>query len=405
MTGANSDGTRFDLPVGWAWGSIGGACLAVDKIEPASAPEASFRYIDISAIDRTTKTIGDVPRLLGQAAPSRARQVVRTGDVLVSTVRPNLQTVAVVPSELDGEIASTGFSVLRPGQHLNPRWLLYWTFSPAFLESLLQKARGVSYPAVLDRDVRAEPIPLPPLEEQHRLVALIDDLLGRLTSGKRDLERTLDEIRLFERSSVAQIAGRSSPPRVRLDDVGQVFVGATPRRDEASFWGGGIPWVSSGEVTFDRVVSTRETITEAGLGDRAKRLQPAGSVLIAMYGDGKTRGRSAILDIDAATNQAIASVRVDAERAVPDFIYHCLVQQYEAIREIGSGTQQKNLSKGLVAALEVPCPPLDVQRRAVAEFQALHAETGVLRKEVVFQREASDRLRTALLSSAFAGHV
>jgi type I restriction enzyme S subunit len=270
---------------------------------------------------------------------------------------------------------------------------------------MLKRARGVSYPAVLEKDVRNEPIPLPPLDEQRRLVALIDDLLGHIISGDRDLEAALDGIRFFERSSAALIAGRSSPPRVRLDQVGQVSVGATPRRGEASFWGGGIPWVSSSEVAFNRVASTRETITETGLGDRARRLQPAGSVLIAMYGDGKTRGRVAILDIDAATNQAVASVRIDPARAVPDFVFYCLVQQYEAIREIGSGTQQKNLSKGLVAAIEVPCPPLLEQREAVRRFEALHSKTRILREEVAFQREASARLRRALLSSAFVGQV
>ncbi|MCX6922839.1 MAG: restriction endonuclease subunit S, partial [Verrucomicrobia bacterium] len=92
----------------WPSTTIGQLCLPTEQRDPTASPDKPFRYIDISAIDKDAKRITSAPELQGTEAPSRARKVLRAGDVLVSTVRPNLNAVAIVPEELDGEIASTG---------------------------------------------------------------------------------------------------------------------------------------------------------------------------------------------------------------------------------------------------------------------------------------------------------
>lgn len=405
MTRDNGHGSLPELPDGWKWETMREISVVVGGSTPKSKePEywgGDIPWLGVADLtDYDDMYIGGGTRSITQAGyDSCATQKVPPGTVLFSSRAP-IGYVAIATNEL---CTSQGFKSFIPGERVSSAYLYWWLRHATPIANSM--ASGTTFKELSGKRAADIPVPVPPPDEQHRLVALIDDLLGRITSGEGDVERGLEGIHLFERSSVAQIAGRSSPPRVRLDEVGQVSVGATPRRSEASFWGGDIPWVSSGEVAFNRVASTQETITETGLGDRAKRLQPAGSVLIAMYGDGKTRGRAAILDIDAATNQAVASVRIDPGRAVPEFVYNCLVQQYEAIRDIGSGTQQKNLSKGLVAAIEIPCPPLHEQREAVKETQALHSKTRVLREEVASQRDASARLRRAVLNSAFVGHL
>ena len=108
-------------------------------------------------------------------APSRARKLIRANDVLVSTVRPNLNAVAIVPDHLDGEIASTGFSVLRPNPDLiHPRFLFYRVTTDAFIGDMIAHAKGAGYPAVSDRIVSAHRLPLPPLPEQDRIVEILD---------------------------------------------------------------------------------------------------------------------------------------------------------------------------------------------------------------------------------------
>ena len=143
----------------WPTSTIGKVCLPTEQRDPTRTPDASFRYIDIAAIDRNAKRIANAAEVLGADAPSRARKLVCAGDVLVSTVRPNLNTVALVPEHLNGQIASTGFCVLRANPSLaESRFIFYRCITPEFINSLVDQMRGANYPAVSDgvvKDVRA----------------------------------------------------------------------------------------------------------------------------------------------------------------------------------------------------------------------------------------------------------
>ena len=159
----------------WGRAPLANTCLRTGMRDPGGSPDKPFLYVDISAINRTLKVITFTPEILGTDAPSRARKEIREGDVLVSTVRPNLNAVAVVPPELDGQIASTGFCVLRPDRSaIDGRYLFYFTTTPDFISILSSKVRGAHYPAVSDRDVKEIELPLPPLSEQRRIVEILD---------------------------------------------------------------------------------------------------------------------------------------------------------------------------------------------------------------------------------------
>ncbi len=159
----------------WIDLQIGQLCLPTELRDPQTVPDAPFKYIDISSVDKDHKAIISVQELFGRDAPSRARKVVRTGDILVSTVRPNLNAVAIVPGDLDDQIASTGFCVLRPNtQIVENRYLFYRTQTPEFVSFLISRMRGASYPAVTDGVVRAAGIPLLPPSEQRRIVEILD---------------------------------------------------------------------------------------------------------------------------------------------------------------------------------------------------------------------------------------
>lgn len=170
----------------WPIPVIGATCLPTVQQTPAAIASASFRYVDIASIDREQKTIVRADRVLVADAPSRARKQIKKGDVLVSTVRPNLNAVAQVPEELDGEIASTGLTVLRANPEiLNSRYLFYRTQHAEFIAYLVANATGASYPAVSDAIVRRAPLPLPILKEQHRIAEILDeaDLLRKQCSN------------------------------------------------------------------------------------------------------------------------------------------------------------------------------------------------------------------------------
>lgn len=155
---------------------IGPNVVTIDTWSPQYAqPNDEFDYIDITSVDRDKKAITGTSRIRAGEAPSRARQIVQSDDVLVSTVRPNLNAVAIVPEYLSNAIASTGFCVLRcHPRKLDCRYLFHWVRTSQFVADMVRQATGASYPAISDRIIKDSRIPLPPLSEQKRIADILD---------------------------------------------------------------------------------------------------------------------------------------------------------------------------------------------------------------------------------------
>lgn len=179
-----------------------------------------------------------------------------------------------------------------------------------------------------------------------------------------------------------------------------VFVGSTPSRTDLSLWGGEVPWVSSGEVAFNRIRSTRETITSKALRGSADRLHPPGTVMLSMIGQGKTRGQAAILEISAAHNQNCASIRVSDTPIVPEYIYLMLAERYERTRLQAEGGSQPALNKAKVCAIRFGLPPLPEQHRIVAKVAELMAVANDLEQSLATEQAGRARLLEALLRDA-----
>lgn len=158
------------------------------------ASDQLISYIDLSAVDKDSKKVTNVISIEGKSAPSRARQLVKDNDVLVSTVRPNLNGVAKVYSSLDGATASTGFTVLRAKKDtLDSDYLFHWVKTSNFINDMVSKATGQSYPAVSDKTVLNSEIPLPPLEEQRRIASILDKA-DEIRQKRQQAIEKLDEL-------------------------------------------------------------------------------------------------------------------------------------------------------------------------------------------------------------------
>ena len=186
---------RKKLPDGWKWAKLGDVCIRHKNTDPRRDPDKQFIYIDISSIDRSAKTILNPSVIFGKEAPSRAKRIVNKGDVLVSTTRPNLNAVALVHEDLDGQICSTGLCVLRPKTHLlDSRWLYYCAMSREFVSSLSNLVSGAMYPAVTDKQVFEQAIPLPSLEEQKGLAAVLDERMAAVEEARKAAEEMIDAV-------------------------------------------------------------------------------------------------------------------------------------------------------------------------------------------------------------------
>jgi len=185
-----------------------------------------------------------------------------------------------------------------------------------------------------------------------------------------------------------------------VDQLADVGTGATPKRDKAAYWNDGdVPWVTSSVVNGDYVDEASEFVTKLALAETNLTLYPIGTLLIAMYGEGKTRGKCTELRIPAATNQALAALQVQA--SIRGYLRHFLELNYEEMRKVASGGVQPNLNLSLVRAVCVPLPPLTEQVRVVAEVDRHLSIIREVEAEVDRNLKRSDAMRQSILANTF----
>ncbi len=187
-----------------------------------------------------------------------------------------------------------------------------------------------------------------------------------------------------------------------IDMVGSVCVGSTPDRNRKEYWGGLIPWVSSGEVADCLIYDTREKISEEGFKRASVTMHSPGTVLIAMIGQGKTRGQSAVLKIEACTNQNSASVVIDHGLVVPEFLWMVFLARYNESRESAKGGNQPALNGGVIGRIALRLPPLAEQAAIVERVEALMQQCQALAAEIEHNRTHAAHLLQAVLKEAFA---
>jgi type I restriction enzyme S subunit len=188
-----------------------------------------------------------------------------------------------------------------------------------------------------------------------------------------------------------------------IDDRFLVVSGGTPSRGVAAYWSSGtIPWVKTGEIDYSTINETEEHITAEGLEDSAARLLPRGTVLMAMYGQGLTRGRVGVLGIEAACNQACAALLPRDEQVLPRFVYYQLGHRYNEIRGLAHGGQQQNLNMDIVKALALSYPPDLAEQREIVEILDAIDQKIALHKR---KKAVLEELFKALLHKLMTGEI
>lgn len=171
-----------------------------------------------------------------------------------------------------------------------------------------------------------------------------------------------------------------------LGDLSEISSGGTPSRSNPLFWNGDIPWVSTTLIDFNIIYDTEERITEEGLKKSSAKLFPKGSLLMAMYGQGKTRGKIAVLGIEACTNQACASIITNKNILDSLFLFQNLSKRYEEIRDLSNQGGQQNLSGTIIKGIKISFPTLIEQER-IAAFLSLIDDRIATQNKIIEQLE------------------
>lgn len=341
-----------------------------------SDPGRTFTYIDISAIDQQVKEIREPQVIPVAEAPSRARQIVRANDVLVSTVRPNLNAVASVPDYLDGVIASTGFTVLRPqAESLDYRYLHHWVRSKDFVAYLVSRATGASYPAVSDGIVKDARIPLPPLNEQRRIAAILDK--ADAIRGKRQQALALADD--FLRSAFLEMFGdpRRNPRGLRtekLERAAAILRGRfSPRpRNDPAYYGGDFPFIQTGDISKAYGYLTRWTQTLNEKGAKVSKAFSEGTVVVAIVG--ATIGETAILGQETYFPDSVIGISPRQGLLTSEFVEYALRFWKQAFRDLAPETARANINIETLRPIQFLVPPLAVQERFSKLYRCVHRE-------------------------------
>ena len=262
-------------------------------LDPKKLGNDSFTYVDISSVDKDTKKIVEPQMLLVGDAPSRARKEIKANDVLVATVRPNLNGVAIVPAQYDNQIASTGFCVLRSDtEQLDPNYLFYFTQTGYFISHLTELSTGAGYPAVSDEDILDTRIPLPTLTEQKRIASLLAraDRLRQLRRTAHELDESLLQSVFLE--MFGKVRGKTK--EVLLGEIADIASGVTKGQNYNGRETVEVPYLRVANVQDGYLdLSVIKTIQALPSEIEELRLKP-GDVVMTEGGDFDKLGRGAI---------------------------------------------------------------------------------------------------------------
>ncbi len=168
----------------------------------------------------------------------------------------------------------------------------------------------------------------------------------------------------------------------KLGEIANISSGGTPSRANPLYWNGNIPWVSTTLIDFNYIDKSEEYITEVGLKNSSAKLFPIGTLLMAMYGQGKTRGKISILNIEATTNQACGAIITNKEILNSLFAFQNLAKRYDEIRDLSNQGGQENLSGGIIKGIEIFFPSLPEQQK-IATFLSLIDERITTQNKII----------------------
>ena len=427
----------FEIPNSWVWVRLSEITYNLGQKKPIS----EFNYIDVASIDNKKHILSNIINLVSaDKAPSRARKIVQDGSILYSTVRPYLKNVCIFHNFFQYEsIASTAFAVLDVYSNIFNKYLFYYLISSEFTDMVSKEMLGVAYPAINDEKLYKLCIAVPPLNEQKRIVAKIEELLpfieeydkkeqklttlnqqfpeqlkksilqaaiqGQLVAQdlndepaselikriQAEKERLISEKKIKKPKVKSEIVVRDGLPYeiingverciadelpfeipeswcwVRLGDIGDWGAGSTPNRHEPKFYDNGtIPWLKTGDLNDGYITSIPEYITNFTLEKNSLKINPTGSVLIAMYG--ATIGKLGILGIEATTNQACCACQV-YKGVYNKYLFYYLMSQKKELQKRSEGSGQPNISREKIIKYLFPLPPIDEQKRIVQKIE------------------------------------
>lgn len=376
------------LPDGWKLTPIRTAFKTTEK--PRGLSPANYESVPFIPMDAVPIAGWDVyPPEVRPGSEISSGTYCEDGDLLLAKITPSFENGKQAFAALDGAKFAYGTTEVIPLQAIPDQGVIEYLYSvllhPGLRASLAGKMEGSTGRQRLGKEVLlSTPIPMPTPDEQ-RQIARVLATVQRAIEQQQAIIATTRELKrsLMHKLFTEGLRGETQKPTEiglvpeswevkRIGEIATLKSGGTPSRSNESFWiGGTIPWVKTGEVDYCVINDTEEKITQEGLDGSSAKIFPAGTLLMAMYGQGITRGKVGILGVDAATNQACAAF-FPKEEVRTGFLYQLFSFKYDYIRNLGHGANQKNLSADILKTVQIAYPKdTDEQDEIVSSLSAL----------------------------------
>lgn len=446
----------YVLPENWVWTNLETICKYIQRgkspkyIETSIAKVVSQKCVQWSGFDINVARYIDESSLKSYSE----ERFLRRNDILWnSTGTGTIGRVALIEDELEGiVVADSHVTVVRANNNIADSRLLYrWLSSPYVQDKLNNSWSGSTNQVELNlTTVKKQSVPIPPVNEQKRIAEKVERLLNKIEEAKELIEEAKETFEL-RRASILDKAFRGEITKrwrrvnenvenaeviyrkikdaqtgkgkkikdinqdeinynlpltwkwVRLGDVFIITSGGTPSRTVSEYYEGQIPWIKTGEIKWNYIYASEERITPDAVANSSAKLLPKNTVLVAMYGQGLTRGRAAMLGIDATCNQAVCAL-LPNDYILPEFLFYYFMEGYQRFRQVAKGGNQENLSATVISDFLFPLPPLEEQREIVLILNNIFKKETLI-NELITLDLTVEELEQSILSKAFRGEL
>ena len=395
--------TARDLPDGWQWAKLGDLGSFKSGGTPSkkipefwgdSVPFVTAADLLQPTVDRTCARSFLTESGWGSGRTAQAAK----GDVLVGT-RTGVGRVSVATERL---AASQDITVISCRTGVHPPWLA--RFLTARASTLSSAASGSTIQGITRKFLTDLDVPLPPVGEQVRMVRLLEDQILAADRALMAAEAQLRDLEAMQAALLRKFFPRSRSAIlnrgtrwVRLGDICDWGSGGTPRRSVPEYFQGDIPWAIIADLNDGPLLTTKESLTQAGLNGSSAKLVPEGALLIAMYG---SIGKLAVTSIPMATNQAIAHAIPHAE-VNTWWLFWQMMADRDLLIQNGTGVAQSNISQKFLRSWQILLPSLGMQNQIMAKFEHLIVALGHGQSIAERRHQQVGAMQNALLRLAF----
>jgi type I restriction enzyme S subunit len=359
------------MPSGWSIVKLGEICSVNPKYASKIVKDnPAVSFISMSAVSEKTGTA--IPEKRAYEEVRRGYTYFQEEDVLFAKITPCMENGKhfIARGLINGfGFGSTEFHVIRPNKAVISEWIYFYLRQPSVLAQAATYFTGtVGQQRVPSDFLKSLLIPLPPLIEQKRITSILEKQMAEMERARTAINEQLDAAKALSFSYLRDIFENVEAkkwPKKLIMDIAETCSGATPSRGQSNYYSGNIPWVKTGELLDGFITDTDEHINELAIRDTSLKILPPGTLLVAMYGQGQTRGRTGILLCNATINQACFAILPNPELYKLLFIQYWFRYSYYRLRKEteGRGGNQPNLNGQVLRKQYVPLPAIEKQKR------------------------------------------